>query len=436
MISKRELKNRVDRVVDLYQNFDHLLNKLPIELPNGAKGKIKEIIFNNKEINKVINGLKERRPPRFIMIGRTGVGKSSLINAIFGQYVAITSPVKIGTTQHMSYSYESDGEVLFEVIDTRGIAESFTEEKIRTAEEDLKTAIKEFEPDAVLFLSNATERSKMDQDLSFIKNTCKDMGDHIPLVTILTHVDDLYPSRIKEAKEYSNEKIKNIGDSKKQMINLLNDFEINGSVVIPVSSYIEWDQENPQDLERSEREKLNIQFDGRYNIDELLDFLENNIDFNAAIHLMMITRIEKAIGKISALIIKSFASVSAVVAVTPVPFSDIFILLPIQFFLITIISYLSGADTDKDSVKDFLIGIGGAGILGYALRFVAQQGAKMINIVPGVGSTISAGIAYSGTYAIGKAAEAFYIDKKSFPELKNLMKRAKKEGEEIYHKKE
>lgn len=174
---------------------------------------MKKIIFSNKEINDVIAGFKERRPPRLILVGRTGVGKSSLINAIFGKYIAKTSPVEIGTNQLSRYNYEIEGDILFEVIDTRGIAES-TNDKDTTAEEDFKNAIENFDPDAVLFLSDATERARMDEDVDYIKKLYEEIGTEIPLVTVLTHVDDLEPSRIKEPDKYTSSKIRNIQEKK------------------------------------------------------------------------------------------------------------------------------------------------------------------------------------------------------------------------------
>ncbi|UYP07255.1 GTPase [Priestia megaterium] len=429
MLNKELLENRLNRIVNLYDNLDSLIDKLPVKLPNGAKNQIKKIIFGNKEISEIISGLKERRPPRLIMVGRTGVGKSSLINAIFGKYIAKTSPVEIGTNQLKRYNYESDGDILFEVIDTRGIAESSTE-SLTTAEDDLKKAIEDFDPDAILFLSNATERARMDEDVTYIKSLYEEVGTQIPLLTVLTHVDNLEPSRIKESNQYTDSKKKNISDKKLQMENLLKEFEVACSTVILVSTYIEWNKENPHLLSLEEQKNLIIDFDGRYNIDELVDFLENNLDFRASIHLMMTTRIDKAVRKISNLIIKAFAVASTTVAITPIPFSDIAVLVPLQLILIIFIAYLSGADIDKESAKEFLLSAGGVGALGYGLRTLAQQGGKALNLLtPGAGSAVSSALAFSGTFSIGKAAQAYYIDKKSKGEVEDIMKNANEETE-------
>jgi uncharacterized protein (DUF697 family)/predicted GTPase len=430
MIDKKLFETRLSRIINLYDNLDDLIETLPIELPDGAKDKVKKIIFSNKEINEVISGFKERRPPRLILVGRTGVGKSSLINAIFGKYIAKTSPVEIGTNQLSRYNYESEGEILFEVIDTRGIAESSNDSET-TAEEDFKNAIEDFDPDAVLFLSDATQRARMDEDVEYIKKVYEEIGTEIPLVTVLTHLDDLEPSRIKEPNKYTSSKLRNIQDKKVQMESLLKNLNVGCSTVIPVSTYIEWNKEDPHLLSVQEQQELTIEFDGRYNVDELVDFLENNIDFRASIYLMMTARIDKAIRKISNLIINGFAVASTTIALTPIPFSDIAILVPLQLILVIFIAYLSGSDIDKESAKEFLLSIGGVGVLGYGLRTLAQQGSKFLNLVlPGAGSALSSTLAFSGTYAIGKTAQAYYIDKKGKDELDTIMKKASEEGKD------
>jgi len=78
---------------------------------------------------------------------------------MFGTYLAKTSPVEVGTGNWTKFEYQADGETLFEVIDTRGIAKSINE-KETSAEEDLKNAIEGFDPDVTLFLLNVTERAR------------------------------------------------------------------------------------------------------------------------------------------------------------------------------------------------------------------------------------------------------------------------------------
>ena len=112
-----------------------------------------------------------------------------------------------------------------------------------------------------------------------------------------------------------------------------------------------------------------------------------------------------------------FSSISATVAVTPIPVADIYVLLIIQMSLVTLIAALSGREITSDTAKEFVFSMGGITGTGFVLREIARQGVKFF---PGVGSFISAAIASSGTYAMGEAAIGYYIDGKDIEEVKKL----------------
>lgn len=62
------------------------------------------------------------------------------------------------------------------------------------------------------------------------------------------------------------------------------------------------------------------------------------------------------------------------------------------------------------------------------MRIIAQQGSKFANLVlPGARSAISASIANGGTYAIRKAAVAYYLKGVPEDELKQIVKKARDE---------
>jgi uncharacterized protein (DUF697 family) len=124
-----------------------------------------------------------------------------------------------------------------------------------------------------------------------------------------------------------------------------------------------------------------------------------------------------------------FSGISATIALTPIPVSDIYVLLILQAVLVCLIASLSGRDISLDTAKEFIFSMGGIAGAGYAFRLIAQQASKFLNAVwPGSGSAISSAIAAGGTVAIGKAAIAYYIDDKTMEEAKKKFEEAKKEG--------
>lgn len=420
---KEVLEERLTQIVHMIESIEEFINDMDLKIPESAKNLIIKTI-RSKEIDEIIDGIKEKRPPRLAFIGRSGVGKSSLINAMMGSYLAETSAVEVGTEEAEVFQYKKDNEVMFEIIDTRGFKENLQASE-NTAEDALEKMIAEFEPDAFLMLNNGADRSTLREDAKLLKKFSEKVEVNVPLITVITRVDQLEPSRIMEPEAYTPKKKANIKAKEEQVKSVLQEVGISNAYVIPVSAYIEWNDEDPEALTEEEREALVIEFDGRYNIDKLTDFLIDNIDFRAAVYMMSNERLDKAIQKLANKFVKVFSTASAGVAATPIPASDIFVLVPIQMLQVTLIAYLNGTKLNAKAARDFIMSLGGIAIIGLGLRFAVQQSSKLLNLVlPVVGSAISSGVAYSGTYAIGQAAISYYVDGKTKTEIKNEMKKS------------
>lgn len=59
-----------------------------------VKNKIKTLVFGDEKLNELLSTADGARIPRVLFMGRTGVGKSTLINAICGAYLACVSNAK------------------------------------------------------------------------------------------------------------------------------------------------------------------------------------------------------------------------------------------------------------------------------------------------------------------------------------------------------
>jgi len=144
--------------------------------------------------------------------------------------------------------------------------------------------------------------------------------------------------------------------------------------------------------------------------------------------LRMASRLKEVVDRLINHLIHIFSGISATVALTPIPVSDIYILLIIQSVLVSLIASLSGRDISLETAKEFILSMGGIAGVGFVFRLAAQQASKFLNAIwPSSGSAVSSLIAASGTTAIGKAAVAYYIDDKTISEAKKKFEETRKE---------
>ena len=424
-----------------YIKAGDLIDKLPDAIPEKTRTMLKDTILGDAELKNLMEGIDSHRPPRIFLIGRTGVGKSSLINALCGSYVAAVSDTKSCTENAQVYKCMDGDRVLMEILDTRGIAESESLNTEISAEDMLINQVNEFSPDVAIMMLNCTHRDDVNSDVSFLKKLAKSYADinsmRLPVVVVVNKSDEMAPTRFKTPSEYPQNKIAKIQDVVQYYKGIIVKNGLKIDDIIAVSSLIDWqtpdgmeiDVECIDNLPKNDIDNLQIAFDGRYNIDKLLDILEEAIlDFEAQMGLRMAARLTEVVHRLARHLNTIFSGISGTVALTPIPVSDIYVLLIIQSVLVCLIASLSGRDISLDTGKEFILSMGGIAGAGYVFRLVAQQASKFLNAVwPGSGSAVSSGIAALGTSAIGKAAIAYYIDGQDIDEAKKVFDSAKQE---------
>jgi len=120
-------------------------------------------------------------------------------------------------------------------------------------------------------------------------------------------------------------------------------------------------------------------------------------------------------------IVATCAAVCATVAIEPIPLADFPILTTLQVLMVACIMHVSGREISRKAIGEFLSALGmniGAGL-------VLREGARAaIKMLPGFGSAISAAIAGGATYALGRAATAYFIEGAPLPEVRKLFLKA------------
>lgn len=436
-----KIEQRLQNMKNFYTKVGDLLDNLPDAIPEKARQKIRDTILGDEELKNLMDGVDSHRPPRIFLIGRTGVGKSSLINALCGAYVAPVSDTRSCTETAQTYQCKDGERTLMEILDTRGIAESDNLNAEISAEDMLINQVKEFSPDVAIFMLNCTHRDDVNSDVNFLKKLSESYAQaynmRLPIVAVVNKCDEMAPSRLKNPNEYTESKTKKIAEQVQHYKEIIVKNNLKIDDIIAVSSLIDWmtadgteiDADSIESLPVSDIENLQIAFDGRYHIEELFNILEKAIlDFSARMGLRMALKLQEVVRRIANQLNKSFSAMSATVALSPIPISDIYILLLLQGILVCLIASLSGRDISLDTAKEFVLSMGGIAGAGYGFRLLAQQASKILNVFwAGSGSAVSASIAALGTSAIGKAAIAYYIDDKTIEEAKSTFEASRKE---------
>lgn len=379
-----KIEQRLQNMKNFYTKVGDLLDNLPDAIPEKARQKIRDTILGDEELKNLMDGVDSHRPPRIFLIGRTGVGKSSLINALCGAYVAPVSDTRSCTETAQTYQCKDGERTLMEILDTRGIAESDNLNAEISAEDMLINQVKEFSPDVAIFMLNCTHRDDVDSDVNFLKKLSESYAQaynmRLPIVAVVNKCDEMAPSRLKNPNEYTESKTKKIAEQVKHYKEIIVKNNLKIDDIIAVSSLIDWmtadgteiDADSIESLPVSDIENLQIAFDGRYHIEELFNILEKAIlDFSARMGLRMALKLQEVVRRIANQLNKSFSAMSATVALSPIPISDIYILLLLQGILVCLIASLSGRDISLDTAKEFVLSMGGIAGAGYGFRLLA-----------------------------------------------------------------
>lgn len=326
-------------------------------------------------ISAIADKIRNLKTLNIIVAGKTGVGKSTLINAIFREKLAETGMGK-PVTKHMRKLTKKDFPLA--IYDTRGfelgreVQAEVKKEVIDTISKGLATQDINEAIHCIWYCINTASNRVEQEEIEWLKELSKDNQiTKVPIIIVLTQ-------------SFSK---KNANKMRKELLDENLDIE----QVIPVLAE-DYEIDDDYTAKAYGMESL-IKVMGEVLPEELLDTLQN---------VQRASIEEKKRYAQAAVATASVAAAGAGAA--PIPFSDCALLIPTQVAMIASITVIFGFDVNKSVITALLtstLGSSGTTLLGKTVV------SNLLKFIPGIGTiggaAISAGTAGVITAALGEA---------------------------------
>lgn len=326
-------------------------------------------------IDAIAEKIKNLNTLNIIVAGKTGVGKSTLINAVFRDKLAETGMGK-PVTDHMRKISKKG--IPLAIYDTKGfelgrdVQQQVKQEVMETISKGLATQDINKAIHCIWYCINTASNRVEPEEIEWLKELSKENQiTQVPIIVVLTQ-------------SFSK---KNADAMRKMILNENLD-------VVQVAPVLAEDYEIDEAyVARSYGLDVLIHVMGEALPDELMDTLQN---------VQIASLAEKKKRAQAAIATATLAAAGEGAA--PIPFSDCALLIPTQLGMIASITVIFGFDVNKSILTAFLsstLGSGGATLLGKTVV------SNLVKLIPGVGTiaggAISAATAGVLTAALGEA---------------------------------
>ena len=375
------------------------------KLPGGLQKPILHEITPLKEL------FLQQRPPRLVLTGDPGVGSAGLFNAIFGAPVAPFAPGPAGVYNLAGppaagwQEFSRFGRGVLRLVDARlsGAAGSIPEQ--------VRTAIAAEPPDLILFLRQPGpgRDDQLGPDLDHVEKLLELVATYHPVrpsVLGLAVCSSETEPPLAEMQAAARRLQASLTARPKIAERL--------APTLDVATFMRFRLDGTFDPES----------DRRRNVHDLVRTIVAELPNQAKLEMARLSGAREAQAKIAQSLLNSVTAVSGALGAQPIPLADLPFLLTFQLAMVSGIIYISGRELSLRLATEFFGTLGmnvGVGlVLREGARAVIRGATKLL--LPGMGNAISGLVAAGGTYAIGRAAIAYYVEGVSLADARRLFK--------------
>ena len=371
-------------LLQIVERLERLAGRLP--------SKIRKAVLS--ELTPLKQLFLQQRPPRFLFAGSAKVPARKIISTLFGSAEFVAPNAAAPLCRWFEVDFPERGKI--SVIDARGVDDS--------AAIHVRDELKYRAADIIFFIRDERITEEME------KRELAELNSYLSwnetLETDRKIIEIIFPSFEKVASR--DERV--VGSSL-----------VKRGIFLETLRLIPVDNDQGFELPPAEARRL-------------MSILARELPNEARMEMIRISRDREAQREVAQLLIKSTTAVCTAIGAQPIPLADLPILTSLQLMMVSGIMYVSGRERSLRAAAEF------AGALGanVGAAMLLREGARAIlKFFPGWGNIVCGLVAGSGTYAIGRAATAYFVEGVSMKDarrtyLANRKKRRRGELEETH----
>jgi len=368
------------------------LERLAARLPS----KIRKAVLS--ELTPLKQLFLQQRPPRFLLAGSAKVPARKIISALFGSAEFVASNATAPLCRWFDVGFPEGGKI--SVIDIRGVDHSTAIH----ARDELKYRA----ADIIFFIHDEGFAQELE------KRELANLNSYLSWNETLETDRKIIEIIVPPFEEIASRDQNDLGATRDERV--VGSSLVKRGVFLETLRLIRVDNDQGFELPPAEARRL-------------MSILARELPNEARMEMIRISRDREAQREVAQLLVKSTTAVCTAIGAQPIPLADLPILTSLQLMMISGIMYVGGRERSLRASAEF------AGALGanVGAAMLLREGARAIlKFFPGWGNIVCGLVAGSGTYAIGRAATAYFIEGVSMKDarrtyLANRKKRRRRE---------